>query len=126
MWNFFAGEANVVIHAPSSVQQGEPAMLECRTGHERSAIKRLTWGERKTPGVLYFYRNKRPPADLQLYLRGRGVVWWSDSTNISNIMYINSTRLTDSGNYTCDVKILRGPTENVKKPLVVYGECSIR
>ena len=123
MLNFFAGEANVTIHAPSSVQQGQSAMLECRTGHELSAIKRLTWGESSITGHLYLYRyrHNKPSADLLLYLKGRGVDWWSDN---SNVMYINSTRLTDSGNYTCSVKT-QNDYELAKRPLVVYGECSL-
>ena len=120
MLNFFTGEGNVAIHAPSSVQQGQSAMLECRTGHELSAIKRLTWGKSGTTGHLYLYKGP-PSADLLLYLRGRGVDWWSDN---SNVMYINSTRLTDSGNYTCSVKT-QNHHESAKRPLVVYGECSL-
>ena len=92
-------------------------LLECRVNDTRNQIKRLTWVESATTGFLY-YRSGRD-SSAKRCMKDRALNWWSGS---SNILYINSTQLTDSGNYTCSVKIKGTPVEDAKTQLFVYSE----
>ena len=106
------------MYAPSSVEQGQGLLLECRVNHTVSVISRLFWEESSNKNFMCLYRFDVADGPVRC-MNNRALSWWSGS---SNYLYINRTQLSDSGHYTCTVKIGNGPLTVMTKEVVVYSE----
>ena len=107
-----------MVHAPSSVRRGQGLLVECGTSQPLNAVERVTWGVIATKNRLCSYYPRSTEGSMSC-LQGRALTWLSGN---SSYLYLNSTRLSDSGNYTCNVKIKNQKLMTAYKTVVVTGE----
>ena len=112
---FFAEQAGVTIYAPSSVKQGEGLLLECRFNHTLNNDS-LTWELHISNKTFLYFNTSGGPKRC---LKNKAWNWWAGN---SNYLYLNSTQLSDSGKYTCSVKIRNVPLMMLRTQIVVYSE----
>ena len=114
----FAGPASVVVYAPASVKQGEGLLLECRVNHPLHITRRVYWFISSFKRSLCRYI-PRINEGSKSCMHGRALIWWSTK---SSYFYLNSTQLSDSGQYHCGVRIIGFSRTTSTKTVVVYSE----
>ena len=108
----------MVVHAPSSVKPGEGLLVECGIRQPLNDVERVTWGTSSIKNRLCSYSPTSAEGSRSC-MQGRALTWLSGN---SSYLYVNSTQLSDSGNYTCSVKIKNQKLMTAYKTVVVYGE----